>query len=232
MTKKPLSNARLCEMWKGWLLRRKPGDYRPASEHYGTFRSMVHRHPRGAEKYRDFVGVRLVHNVSRYNLVPELFLIFPDETTEDISWRKCVLAKETVKDLFTKAMREAINYQIVAYRDAHPVRECSWCHSKYRVEVDHVRPFKDLMQDFLDTKDALAVPQSFQSHSRSEEDKSRINVEFKDEDQQFKNDWVQYHLKHADLRYLCQRCNVGRNRKAGSATFNAVKRKKTFTLAT
>jgi len=76
------------------------------------------------------------------------------EAWEDFSWNKCVNAKERSPwGLLMMSMREEIKPQIDSYR-ASVSKVCYICNTKTATQwhVDHVIPFRDLVQKFNQQK--------------------------------------------------------------------------------
>ena len=122
------------------------------------------------------------------------------------SWVYCCQFRErTTSDYLLKAMREAIKYDTIKYKQQSDLI-CNFCKTEKELyenyHVDHHNPsFQTLKDNFLKlTK--KQVPLSFG-------DCKKYNVIiFKDEDEEFKNDWVDYHNKNCNFQILCIDCNL------------------------
>ena len=133
-------------------------------------------------------------------------LEFDDYSIEDISFLKCAdmvkgrKKQDTTKADFLQCLRKSIDYQI-QYFKLDKDKKCEKCSSKTRIEVDHIIKFRDLAQTFI--KEENKVPDS----SEIEHDKNNGGSKFKDDVDMVKK-WQDYHLKHAQLRFLCKSCNL------------------------
>ena len=94
-----------------------------------------------------------------------------------------------------------LSYQILDYRSNCDLI-CNNCNSMSNIEIDHITPFCNLRDNFLTicNTNNINIPKSF---VRTE----RIRRDFKPEDNQFKNEWIYYHLLNANFQPLCRTCN-------------------------
>ena len=68
--------------------------------------------------------------------------------------------------------------------------------------MDHHNPsFKTIKNNFLQ-ETTKSIPSSFDDCKIF-----KISI-FKDEDKDFKNDWVDYHKKNCNFQILCRDCNL------------------------
>ncbi len=112
---------------------------------------------------------------------------------------------EYYKNLKLKSsMRYAISPQIIDFKNKCELLECKFCKSKENIEIDHVILFKLLCDDFL--KDRNDISSSF-------DDTFCFSTVFKKDDNQFQDDWIEYHRKNAILQCLCKTCNLKKKRK-------------------
>jgi len=124
----------------------------------------------------------------------------------DFSWVYCCqFKKRTIRYDLLRAMRESINYYTNEYKLKQSKIICNFCkieNAPYEnYHVDHDNPsFQTLSDNFLQlTKN---IPSSFG-------DCKKYNLTiFKDEDKDFKNDWVDYHNKNCNFQILCRDCNL------------------------
>ena len=72
--------------------------------------------------------------------------------------------------------------------------------------VDHNKPsFLELRENFLSNRND--IPTKLNNCPLT-------NIcTFKEEDSQFKNDWINYHLENANLQILCNQCNLRKPKK-------------------
>tara|TARA_R110002096_G_scaffold414849_1_gene616166 strand:- start:43 stop:726 length:684 start_codon:yes stop_codon:yes gene_type:complete len=136
------------------------------------------------------------------------FIIKENQTEDlDISYLHCVkmINKKNVKEYLlkknlTSAMRFAIYPQIQSFRLLHHIKECELCRNEHQIEVDHIILFMELKKDFL-IINKLPIPERFDDHP------TRFFSVFKPDNKEFEKSWADYHKEHAQLRFLCQRCN-------------------------
>jgi len=135
-----------------------------------------------------------------------------DGSEIDFSWVYCCQFKErTTNDDLLRSMREAIKYDIINYKQKQGKLICNFCKTENELyenfHVDHHNPsFQTLKDNFLQlTK--KHIPLSFG-------DCKIYNLTiFKEEDEDFKNDWVDYHNKNCNFQILCRDCNLRKKKK-------------------
>lgn len=127
------------------------------------------------------------------------------EKEEYVSWIQCATQKiPDSKEVFTSALRWAIQEQIDSFKRSNPLQECTLCGVKKGVfHVDHIILFKTLVEDFL--KNNGDHPDEF--------DKDGFKDIFRREDRIFEEKWKKYHEDNARLRWLCATCNLTRPKK-------------------
>lgn len=114
--------------------------------------------------------------------------------------------KYAIDSELKRAMRDAISPDILKFALSHKdkIMMCGNCKKQITVENSHVDhdinhvSFKSLVEDFCKTKKKL--PTDF--------DWNETGREFKKEDIEFKNEWINYHNKNSKLRMLCVKCNL------------------------
>ena len=151
------------------------------------------------------VDVAIAYNKINPKKCYELQLIFDNNTSQPVSYRKC-FQKTPTKDIDLKhAMRYAILDQILKFKNNCDELICANCGSDDYIQIDHVILFKTLFTDFLN-QNILPVPTTF--------DNTYFNsAKFKELDKEFVKNWSDYHKKHAILRCLCNKCNQKRDKK-------------------
>lgn len=134
-----------------------------------------------------------------------------DKSETDFSWVYCCKFKvqSSYEDLI-KSMRTSIKDYVIQYKQKQKKLICNFCKNEneeyQNYHVDHNKlSFLKLVTDFLQiTK--KKVPSSFDSCKIY-----YLNI-FKDEDEDFKNEWVNYHNENCDLQILCQKCNLTKSK--------------------
>ena len=130
-----------------------------------------------------------------------------DGSETDFSWVYCCQFKErTTTDDLLKSMRAAIKDDIIKYKQKHSKLICNFCKTENELyenyHVDHHNPsFQTLKDNFLQlTKNQ--IPSSFGDCKTY-----KLTI-FKIEDENFKNDWIDYHNKNCNFQILCRDCNL------------------------
>ena len=172
---------------------------------YIELMELFKNHPEYPFKLRDVVDIQVVKN-KRNSKYFEFNLIRKDGSIEDISYRSCICQRTDNHNLLN-AMRNCIQPQINHFKE-NSEKKCVFCGNTKEIHIDHIYMFKDLTTDFL--KDKMNIPSTFDDNF----DNSAI---FKEEDEIFSNSWYEYHLKNANLRPLCKKCNLSREKKYNSS---------------
>lgn len=110
---------------------------------------------------------------------------------------KTILDGKNIKPNLIDKLRKAIAPQIEDYRHNNkPPHICPMCHNFMdHPEVDHIKTFKDLYVEFLNSK-SLSIE----------------TMKYNEMTADLLNEWCEYHEHNATLRYLCRKCNVSRNK--------------------
>jgi hypothetical protein len=134
-----------------------------------------------------------------------------DDSEDSFSWIHCCkFLRENVhkdKDNLNQAYRSAIHYQIYNYKSS-ATNKCCFCGIDDKdciYHVDHIIPFSKIKDDFL-IQNEIPVPNKF------DKDIDGV-VTFTDDDYEFNKIWTKYHLRHAKLQILCQKCNIKKSNK-------------------
>lgn len=115
----------------------------------------------------------------------------------DFSWDICCFYFKSRKELLNNTLRNSIKPYMDAFRKSLPKEECKFCQSTIKVQIDHIYPFSLIRDEFL--KDRVDIPTSFQGN---------VFIQFKPEDEAFKQDWIAHHNKIATYQPLCKACNL------------------------
>jgi hypothetical protein len=173
---------------------------------YNFFIDLCKRHPRQDEKLKNIVDFQVKPDaLSKKGLA--LNIINNDGTTTEISWRICVTGKgHTSEQLYNRALRQTISSQIQSYREKNDtnITICSICNNcliDKKFHIDHEIHFAKLVDDFTNLHNII-IP--------SEYNKLPITFErtFITNDEWIGNLFYDYHLEHAILRVLCEKCNL------------------------
>jgi hypothetical protein len=166
---------------------------------YDVFLKMFERHSDYPAKFIGLQDIMIRYNpVFKTNL--EVLIKKDDGTIDDVSVLKnCITGKP--KDKLNVAMRVEINNQIQDFK-GNTRNKCEICGDITQLEVDHhseKMPFAKLCKDFMKIN-VLKIPTTF-------EDTIGHLKCFKEEDNAFKDSWIDYHTQHSILRMLCGNCN-------------------------
>jgi hypothetical protein len=126
-----------------------------------------------------------------------------------VSWRKGSTKKRKEENPLQSAFRQSVRTQIKQWRKFNGYNpKCVHCEKlSKRLQVDHKEPtFIDLTKSFLELEINKNPPTSFDYHYK-------VGKKFKKEDNRFKIRWQNYHQKNATLQWLCQSCNLKKNKK-------------------
>lgn len=170
------------------------------------------------KNYYDYDSIK--SNIDSVNIEPNPFrnkyyhlsINLTDGKKVDISWRKCARQDKPSSDNnnLTRALRMAIYDEIIEFKKENSKNMiCQFCKSTEDIEVDHIIEFKNIMNNFLkDIKHRkdINIPCDFDYH---EYYKSPI---FKESDNKFMKIWQVYHYRNSELRFLCKKCNLSRNK--------------------
>lgn len=102
------------------------------------------------------------------------------------------------------AMRSSIDEQIYLFRKENEQR-CVFCDSVNELQVDHEIHFDTIATNFIDSVGIENIPKTFGNTDDGTNRKCFLEI-----DDNFKNEWTDYHRKHATLRMLCKKCNLTR----------------------
>jgi len=163
------------------------------------------RHPEYPHKFHKMLNLGI-----RYNKVfkkqKEVYIINKDNTTDSVSvMKKCISGKKS--DNLTIAMRNSITPQIIVYKNQFEKLQCTLCENSDNIQVDHHKPqFIELKNTFLDQY-CGEIPTSFDDNNFN----SKIFSQSENDDN-FKNSWINFHKNNAILRLLCRTCNLTRKK--------------------
>jgi 5-methylcytosine-specific restriction endonuclease McrA len=104
------------------------------------------------------------------------------------------------------AMRSSIDDQIHQFRKDNEAK-CVLCFSTDKLHVDHIIQFDEIAFNFIEfIKDKnITIPNTFIDTDDNTHRKCFLEI-----DNNFKNEWINYHYIYASLRILCQTCNLTR----------------------
>ena len=134
-----------------------------------------------------------------------------DGSKDTFSWNHCCNFKETTNnENLTNSMRTAIKEEVIKYKKKN-LLICNLCSNQDEIyqkyHVDHDNPsFHELKTNFLDENKGQ-LPKLFGKDVES----GNLTC-FLDDDEMFKNQWINYHNKLCKFQILCQKCNLSKGK--------------------
>ena len=181
-----------------------------SEEHFIYLKLLCERHPRHLDKLNNFVDFQIKQSGTGL----ELNIVYDDDTStgKSISWRKCVTGKgSSPKASCNDALRECISSQIKKFRDASDLSYCRECNCSIDdinpPHIDHHEPqFAQLVEEFIELK-SIIIPTKYDKQA------FKNKTIFKADDYiRIGKPFERYHLDHAILRVLCEKCNTTREK--------------------
>lgn len=130
-----------------------------------------------------------------------------DGSKTDFSWVYCCQFKpRTVNEDLIRAMRNAIKDDVIKYKQSQNKLICNYCKSETELyedyHVDHDNPSFQVLKDNYLLTTTKQKPTSF-----GECEIYKLTI-FKDEDNDFEIDWINYHKLNCNFQILCRTCNL------------------------
>lgn len=174
--------------------------------YYNFFLNLLKNHPDYKIKFGEGINYFYIIPNPLVKKYFQLMIKRVDDTDIDFSWVYCCQFKIRNDDLI-KAMREAISKDIINFKNKQENLICKNCKNKNcEFHVDHDNPsFKKLKDDFIKNYKEK-IPNDFESSEN-------YLTQFKLEDFEFKNKWIEYHNKNCNLEILCKNCNLKKSKK-------------------
>lgn len=176
--------------------------------HYNTLIEILKRHPEFNSKTQNMCNIKIIRDTLNINAF-KIIIIKTDESEIDISW-KCAITgkpKGNKHDLMS-AMRSSVDEQILRFRKNNKAK-CALCPNTDKLHVDHIIHFDEIVLNFINIMESkkIKIPDTF--GDTNDDTHRRCFLEIYNN---FKNEWIEYHNKHATLRILCQTCNLTRTK--------------------
>ena len=169
--------------------------------------NLIRNHPHFEEKRGSGIDYFYIQRNAMNPKGLETMIKRMDGSDVDFSWVYCCQFKQrTEHDELVKSMRSAIKECIMEYKQQQPTLICSYCkktdENYGNYHVDHEHPsFLVLQTTFLQSVQK-PIPSSF-----TDCPKSHV-TQFKEEDEEFRNEWLLFHNSHCNYQILCQTCNL------------------------
>ena len=177
-------------------------------EYYITLIEILKRHPDFICKTHNMCNIKIVKDKLNINAL-KIIIIKKDASEIDISWRVAITGKpKGDKHELMSAMRSSIDEQIGQFRKGSD-KKCVLCHNTDNLHVDHIIHFDEIVLNFINimVSKNINIPDTF--GDTNDDTHRRCFLEI---DNNFMNEWVVYHKEHANLRMLCQNCNLTRTK--------------------
>jgi len=176
--------------------------------HYITLIEVLKRHPDYISKIQNMCKIKIIRDTLNINAL-KIIIIKTDESEIDISWKIAITGKpKGNKHELMSAMRSSVDEQIFQFRKDN-AEKCVLCPNTDKLHVDHIIHFDEIALNFINIMEDknINIPNTF---GDTNDDTHRRC--FLETDNTFKNEWIDYHYKHATLRMLCQTCNLTRTK--------------------
>jgi hypothetical protein len=174
---------------------------------FNFFNNLIQNHP----DYYDKKGVGIDYFYIQPNpLVNKYYQTMIkriDGSETDFSWVYCCQFKErTTSDDLVRSMRTAIKNDIIQYKQSQNKLICNYCKTENELyenyHVDHHNPSFQILKDNFLQLSTKQIPTTFGDCQIYQ-----LTI-FKHEDQDFENDWVEYHNANCNFQILCRDCNL------------------------
>lgn len=175
-------------------------------KYYSFFSSLIKNHPECEEKVGAGIEYFYIESNPMNRKTYQTMIKRIDDSVIDFSWVYCCQFKvRSSKYDLNMAMRQAIMNDIIKFKKSSNLI-CSICKNENRnyedYHVDHNEPpFRTLRDNFL-LNENLNIPVLFGDCPTS-----KLTI-FKDEDNEFKHQWIKFHNDNCSLQILCKECNM------------------------
>jgi hypothetical protein len=180
------------------LKRDRPQDYE-------DFANLFKHHP-NKKKVLHMCDIKIRKN-PKFKTCNQLLVVYNDGREDDTISYKAPFEKTRANYWIDTAMRNAIEYQIRAYKrdNKHVCVHCGY--TGEFLSVDHYKfSFLELRNNFLHiwtNIEKKEIPSNFLKDLGG-----RLIFDLADDNHfTFHEDWIEYHANHAKLRILCRSCN-------------------------
>ena len=176
--------------------------------HYISLIEILKRHPDFVSKTQNMCNIKIIRDTLNINAL-KIIIINTDTSEIDISWKCAITGKpKGNKHELMSAMRSSVDEQIFQFRKNNE-EKCGLCTNTDKLHVDHIIHFDEIVLNFINMMENknINIPNTF--GDTNDDTHRRCFLEI---DDNFKNEWVNYHYKNASLRMLCQNCNLTRSK--------------------
>jgi 5-methylcytosine-specific restriction endonuclease McrA len=176
--------------------------------HYNILIEILKRHPDFFSKTQNMYNIKIIEDTLNKKAF-KIIIINKDSSEIDISWKVAITGKSKgYKHDLMSAMRSSISEQILIFRRYNEAK-CVLCPNTENLQVDHIIHFDEIALNFINIMERKNIPKPniFGDTNDNTHRKCFLKI-----DENFKNEWVDYHYKNASLRILCQNCNLTRTK--------------------
>ena len=176
--------------------------------HFITLIEILKRHPNFIQKTQNMDNIKIIRD-SLNKKAYKIIIINTDDSEIDISWKCAVTGKmKGNKHELMSAMRSSIDKQILQFRKDNDLK-CVLCNDIDKLHVDHIIHFDEIALNFINIMESknIKIPDTFGDTNDNTHRRCFLQI-----DHNFKKEWFEYHFTHANLRILCQKCNLTRTK--------------------
>jgi hypothetical protein len=167
-------------------------------------KSILQFHPNKEKKDVNNILYLIIKNRPPFNK-PSLYIKTINNNLDDISYKQCI---DTIFEKFDKNLYD-YNHIISAFRNAigttkkkdfyiNNKKICSLCSNLEHIEVDHYPiPFSKILDDFIKDNNIIINTLKY----------IELDNIIELQDKNIKNDFIEYHDKIVNFRFLCRTCN-------------------------
>jgi hypothetical protein len=179
------------------------------------FDNLIKNHPNYDSKKGKGIDYFYIQRNSMVNNYYEMGIKRIDDSETDFSWIRCCKFKNrNTRDDLVIAMRTAIKDDTISYKKKSKLI-CNYCKSENECyenyHVDHHNPSFQVLKDNFLQLTKKTMPLTFDD-SFVFNNKKYNTCAFKDEDNDFKNDWIDYHNNNCNFQILCSNCNLTKDK--------------------
>lgn len=196
-------------LFRQWLKKHVGHIYTSKHHEFQVVAAYFAHHPTWQlpEQWAKVEKIRLC--TARINKAPAVrFKCFKKRNYLNVAWKKCLplhLKKDDCASSpspyqLTSAMRQAVDYQVIKWKRAHPSTACTYCGTDKQLQADHIKSFNSIKLAFLATRQD--IPTQFKCK------KSTGQARFLPTDVKFRHAWTTYHQQKAEFQWLCKECNL------------------------
>ncbi len=189
------SKKALRDYTKDFLLQNKNKRLEIGSTEYTFLLELLQRHPECLQKMG--TGISYFYCKDGFGTDTTYLTIHrTDGTSDAVSWVTCCEARgQSPNTTLNALLRQAISPDVIEYFQARVKKYCAECLDTGKLEVDHVHPFKDIRERFIERVFSLRPV------------KIEEVLQYSVIQKKFIEEFVQYHKTVAAYQLLCIPCH-------------------------